>query len=382
MMPTKIEWADETWNPFVGCERVSEGCDGCYAITTVGRNMAPQHKGLTIRTPSGLDWNGKVHVAEQHGGGKDTALDAPTRWRKPRRIFVNSLSDLFYGEALAQTVTEPAGVFSLAAAVIAEMIANPRHTFLVLSKRPQAMATALNSRELVGEVNQLLFIRGVDPLRSSTGDNPLAKPGDVVDVVWPPHIIWVTSIELNKYAFRANHLRRIQGTTGISAEPLLGPLPDLDLTDIDWLVVGGESGRQARPMHPQWVRDLRDACSEPCPECEAYPGDPADENRPPCPFCAGAGGDRIGPAFFFKQWGEYRPMRLDEVPTIRGGGEVRLVSVDERRPMGGWHLSHQIRSMIENPHYGWQMPVVKVGKKKAGRDLDGRTWDELPEAAA
>ena len=115
---------------------------------------------------------------------------------------------------------------------------------------------------------------------------------------------------------------------------------------IDWIIVGGESGPGARPMHPEWARSLRD-------QCEA-----------------------AGVPFLFKQWGEWRPMETHEVP-LRGGG-FHLVSVDDRRTTAGYHLPHQIESMTTDPVYAWQCPVVKVGKKAAGRLLDGRTWDGVP----
>lgn len=252
---SKIEWTDATWNPAVGCEACSPGCDNCYAATVASRQMQPAHQGLTI----GRKWTGEVRLLPER-------LTEPLRWRKPRRVFVGSMTDLFHPDVPYRFVRE---VFNV-------MRSCPQHTFQVLTKRPQRMREFALERKL-----------GFDPEH-------------------PPANVWLgTSIESNTYAWRAEHLRLTPAAVRfISAEPLLGPFDQLYLAKIDWLIVGGESGQGARPMHPDWVRDLRDRCE----------GTPT--------------------AFFFKQWGAH----------------------DE---------------------FG-----CRVGKGKAGRTLDGRTWDEFPEVAS
>jgi len=297
---TNIEWTDETWNPIVGCSKVSPGCDNCYAVGTVHRGLAEQHRGLTVRAEGATDWTGEVRVVE-------SMMDRPLRWTKPRRIFVNSLSDLFHPDVSDETIARIFAVMALA----------PQHTFQVLTKRPQRMADMLSTR---------LFWKVV---ASHCADDQTAS------LSWPyrtaianhqglPNVWLGVSIESDRYAFRADHLRRTPAAVRwISAEPLLGPLPSLDLTGIDWLVVGGESGPKARPMHPQWVRDLRDECTDICcPECgETWPYDDAEI---PCSHCRGSGAEdptaflfKQGGSVLAKEWGctDSKGGKLDEIPA-------------------------------------------------------------------
>ncbi|MBI3748041.1 MAG: phage Gp37/Gp68 family protein [Chloroflexi bacterium] len=218
-----IEWTDATWNPVTGCSKVSPGCANCYAETLslrFGWSTKPW-------TPANAAENVVLHPER---------LLLPTRWRQPRRVFVNSMSDLFH-----ELVPDPyiRQVFE----VMAEC---SRHEFQVLSKRPERMH----------EVHRLWTDRhGILPN------------------------VWLgTSIENDRWVGRADDLRATPAAVRfISAEPLLGPLPSLDLSGIDWLIVGGESGIGHRPMKAQWVRDLRDRALD------------------------------TGVAFFFKQWGGRTP---------------------------------------------------------------------------
>lgn len=218
-----IEWTDETWNPTVGCSRTSPGCDNCYAIGVAHRAMQPAHEGLTIkRKGEPTDWTGEVRLLPDR-------LDVPLRWRKPRRVFVDSMSDLFHPEVPYRFIRE---VFNTMRCCNGMVTANgkrmPSHTFQVLTKRPQRMAELAGNRSL-----------GFNPDR-------------------PPPNVWLgTSIESDRYTFRADHLRATPAAVRfVSAEPLLGPLPSLDLTGIDWLIIGGESGPGARTLDLGWVRDL------------------------------------------------------------------------------------------------------------------------------
>lgn len=254
MSETSIEWTDATWNPVTGCDRVSPGCDHCYALDLAARLKAmgqPRYQKDGKPPTSGPGFGVTLH---------EDKLNDPLRWRKPRMVFVNSMSDLFHPKVPIDFIAE---VFHV-------MFAAPQHTFQVLTKRPKRMAT------VVEEIYE-----------DEGGLSPVA-----------PNIWLGVSIESRAYVERAEWLRRTPAAVRfVSAEPLLGPLAlDLDLTDVDWLIVGGESGPNRRPPEYRWVRDL----------CDVAP--------------------HYGTAFFFKQWGGRTP-------------------------------------------------------KAGGRELDGRTWDEMPVAA-
>ena len=236
---TTIEWTDETWNPTTGCDRISPGCDNCYALTLAkrlkGMGSAKYQADGDPRT-SGPGFKLTVHP--------DT-LDAPLRWRKPRKVFVNSMSDLFHVDVPAEFIAQ----------VFAVMALTPQHTYQVLTKRPQRMAALLGLPGFPSIVQ--------DEMDDLCDEQGLPNPRDRRHP-WPLPNVWLgTSIENDTYSWRANHLRATPAAVRfISAEPLLGPLPSLDLTGIDWLIVGGESGPGARPMHPEWVQVLRDDCAE------------------------------------------------------------------------------------------------------------------------
>jgi protein gp37 len=301
-----IEWTDVTWNPTVGCSRVSPGCDGCYAIGVAHRAMQPAHEGLTIRRPGERpDWTGEVRCLPDR-------LDVPLRWRKPRRVFVDSMSDLFHPDVPDLFVAEVWGVMENA----------PRHTYQILTKRPQRMATLLNDPDFWEQV---------------TGRPEI----DPIPCIWLG-----TSIESDRYAFRADYLRATPAAVRfLSLEPLLGPLPSVDLTGIDWVIVGGESGPGARPMQPDWVRDIRDRCVD------------------------------VGVPFFFKQWGAMVPYEPDPQPPFWVSQHGDLID--------GHHLPAELSEGDRVDE--WWAPDLEhdaifrwVGKKAAGRELDGRTWDEMP----
>lgn len=278
---TTIEWTDRTWNPTVGCSKASPGCDNCYAIGVAHRAMQPAHAGLTVRSERGTDWTGEVRCIPDR-------LNEPLRWRKPSMVFVNSMSDLFHPDI-------PLDFLGDVWLAMHNAHTKRGHTFQVLTKRPQRMARALGPD-------------GID-WYAVEGPVPNPEPG-----------IWLgTSIESDRYAFRADHLRNTPAAVRfLSLEPLLGPLPSLNLDGIGWVIVGGESGPGARPMHPDWVRDIRDRCVD------------------------------AGVPFFFKQWGAWGPDQAEAI--LASGGDTTGL-----RPMG---------------------------KKATGRLLDGRTWDEMPGVPA
>lgn len=240
-----IEWTESTWNPTTGCDRISAGCDNCYALTLAKRlkamGSAKYRRDGDPRT-SGPGFGVALHP---------DALDVPRRWREPRTVFVNSMSDLFHARVPLDYVQR----------VFAVMRETPRHTYQVLTKRSSRLA------RLAPELD------------------------------WPPNVWIGVSVEDESQRARIDHLRVVPAAVRfISAEPLLGPLTDLGLTGIDWLIVGGESGRGCRPIDPEWVAELRDHC--------------VDSDT----------------AFFFKQWGGRTPKaggRLldgrtwEEMPTPR-----------------------------------------------------------------
>jgi protein gp37 len=228
---TTIEWTDETWNPVVGCAHVSPGCDGCYAARDAyGRLSAhPIYAGLAHRRfPDELPrFTGEIRLLPER-------LDQPLRWRRPRMVFVNSMSDLFHPSVPDEFIDR----------VFFAMGAAERHTFQVLTKRPHRMPG------LIDEYMQGRLVH----------DHGLPR----AHREWPLSNVWLgTSIESDRYHFRANALRATPAAIRfLSVEPMLGPVPLIDLNGIDWVIVGCESGPRARPMDLDWARDLRDWCSD------------------------------------------------------------------------------------------------------------------------
>lgn len=205
MKGTKIRWASNSWNPMVGCTKVSAGCDRCYAET-----IAEKFRGSAF--PNGFEPT-----------FKPAKLDEPRKW-DPSRIFVNSMSDVHHPSFTSDQIDE----------VYDRMAAWDQHDYLLLTKRPQRMWSYIRG---------WLERRGLDEV--------------------PPQIWLGTTIELDEFVWRADYLRRIPALVRfLSCEPLLGPLPSLDLTGIGWVITGGESGQGYRGMDHAWPRDLRDRCAE------------------------------------------------------------------------------------------------------------------------
>ena len=223
---SSIEWTETTWNPTTGCDKVSAGCDNCYALTLAKRLKAMgSAKYQTDGDPrtSGPGFGVVTHAA---------SLSEPFRWRDPRLVFVNSMSDLFHAKIPVEFIQR---VFEV-------MAATPRHTYQILTKRP------LRLRRLADKLP------------------------------WPENVWIGTSVENQDTAGRIDDLVQVPAAVRfLSCEPLIGPLPNLGLERIGWVIVGGESGAHARPVEEQWVADIRDQCSQ------------ADV------------------PFFFKQWGGRTP---------------------------------------------------------------------------
>lgn len=325
---TKIEWADATWNPITGCSKVSEGCDHCYA-ETIARRFAG-----TSAYPHGFE----VTLRPER-------LDQPLRWQRPRRIFVNSMSDLFHRDVPDEYI----------ARVFAVMARAPQHTFQVLTKRPGRMRSLLAHEAFADWVGS--FVR-------------VGYSGRWASNRWPLQNVWLgTSVENQKWA--DVRIPQLLGTPAavrfLSCEPLLGPLnlrtgryampPDgeilgTSLNGIDWVIVGGESGPGARPMHPDWARSLRDQCAA------------------------------AGVPFLFKQWGEWQDGSAG--PGQRG--EDHVVVEDGRhepwsghtRPDGGPATDLARARLVHEPGTRNAVVMSRVGKRAAGRELDGHTWDQYP----
>ena len=345
---TQIEWTDATWNPVRGCSRVSEGCRNCYAERQAIR-MAGEGKpyeGLVTSTPNGPRWTGEVRLVPE-------LLDQPIRWQRPRRIFVNSMSDLFH----------PSVPFKFIAAVFGVMAKAPHHTFQVLTKRPERAVeffSWLGSLEAgAGEGHWHI---GPDLVCMSYAAPHCAAASDP-EPPWPLPNVWLgTSIEDQKTADeRIPHLLKCPAAVRwVSAEPLIGAV-DLTrvssaglgwgcrtfdplnmrksdgeaLDGLDWIVVGGESGPGARPMHSIWARCLRDQCME------------------------------AGVPFLFKQWGRFLP---DEQGPLLSG---KCEGMDSN----GAPSSDLHSTIPEGPNHLWFYPL---GKKHTGRELDGRAWTQYP----
>jgi protein gp37 len=335
---TRIEWTDATWNPVTGCTKVSPGCKHCYAERTWAR--------LSARATIDPELSRNRYTGRPFTDVRchPDLLAVPWNWSVPRRIFVNSMSDLFH----------PDVPFEFIAAVFWIMSVTTRHTYQVLTKRPDRMLAffdwalddpyAIFQDEKIGEVaDEIPEIRalGWTPWREGErhGGYDNCGPG------WPFANVWLgVSIEDQATADERipQLLRAPAAVRWISAEPLLGPVDlrpyldwsfgegDMSRPDLDWVVVGGESGPKARPSHPGWVRSLRDQC--------------AATSTP----------------FLFKQWGEWAPLEGSgaEAPT-----PIVFWREDQWRP---GFTSERTAHM------------VRIGKKTAGRVLDGELHDEYP----
>lgn len=255
MAETQIEWTDATWNPVAGCSLASAGCKNCYAMHMAKRLESmgvEKYKGLTQKHGKNVTWNGVIREDQ-------TALSMPYKWRKPRKIFVNSMSDLFHEGVSDEFILQ----------VWKVMEETPHHNYQILTKRPERMAQVL-----VNNIGKIL-----------------------------PNVWLGTSVEDGQSTNRIAELRKTPATIRfISFEPLIGSVGNIDLSNIHWAIVGGESGNNARIIKEQWIDEIHIQC--------------AAQNT----------------AFFFKQWGAwgkdnqkrskkangriYRGQTWDEMPAV------------------------------------------------------------------
>lgn len=347
---TKIEWTEKTWNPIVGCSVVSPGCTNCYAMKMAARLEAmavshnanhtdPHHDsplghyiGLTQRSKAGPVWTGKIALAPEK-----TLLE-PLRRKKPTTYFVNSMSDLFHEDVPDAWIDQ----------VFAVMALTPQHTYQVLTKRSARMRAYCSSASTCVRVLDRMFcVAAALAFLAASSGHPRpweARPDRVPfmsdpDEHWPLPNVWLgISAEDQKRADERipDLLATPAAVRFVSAEPLLGPIDFRAIGPIgnqitalegrresgawqtvglDWIIVGGESGRGARPMHPDWARNIRDQCVT------------------------------AGVPYFFKQWGEFAPASV---------------------AYPGDHNTEDANLMCQ------------IGKARAGRLLDDREWNEMP----
>lgn len=254
MGTSSIEWTEATWNPITGCDRISPGCDNCYALTLAKRLKAmgsAKYQNDGDPRTSGPGFGVTVH---------HDVLAEPLRWRKPRTVFVNSMSDVAHAR-----VGRDALVTMFAAMALAS-----RHTFQVLTKRPHRLARLLTDECGcgAGHAPGVHFRSEMAwAVSKANPDRVAGAPADAEHRVyhetpWPLPNVWIgTSIESDDYCRRADELRQVPAAVRfLSCEPLLGPLPSLDLTGLDWVIVGGESGPNSRPCNVGWIREIVAQC--------------------------------------------------------------------------------------------------------------------------
>ena len=359
---TAIEWTDATWNPIAGCSLVSPGCTNCYAMKMAARiermGGVPHYAGLTQPSKAGPVWTGKVARAPDH------ILTQPLRWKKPRRIFVNSMADLFHDDVPDAWIDQVFAVMALA----------PQHTFQVLTKRAKRMRDYVNRNQRNG--------CGMD--RMLGGEmlghyNAALRAGVAIPALaLPLPNVWL-GVSVEDQARADERIPDLLATPAavrfLSCEPLLGPVDigavvrralldgairnDGKTTPLGWCITGGESGPGARPAHPDWFRSLRDQCAA------------------------------AGVPFFFKQWGEWRPAYDSEVPERFGEpcrdfrcmcsngfvGELAIESAFLHKPVR-WPQCFPAGADADASCNS--VNLRRVGKMAAGALLDGREHREFP----
>lgn len=362
-MSTTIEWTQrpgtkgETWNPTTGCNKLSAGCKHCYAEV--------MHKRLQAM--------GQAKYQQDFSAGVVTHADTlsiPLKWKQPRTVFVNSMSDLFHADV----------PFAFIDQVFAVMALCPQHTFIILTKRPERMAEYMNTGNARYDQRHTVVQTAVDD--SESWNNSPIPEDDHAPLIrdWPLPNVWLgTSVEDQATAdARILHLLKCPAAVRfLSCEPLLGPvdlkvaplhqwpngeywLPNKDEADdwkyhmhrmggIHWVIAGGESGPKARPMHPDWARSLRDQCKV------------------------------AGVPFFFKQWGEWVGGQFDrrKAKMICQEGTV-LNQMNGGRIFWCNPGAPKMHLWDEADHY-WTNASAKVGKARAGRLLDGVEHNEFPK---
>ena len=323
-LTTKIEWVDETWNPIVGCTKISPGCNGCYAARMAHRlgqtSKTPQYKGTTKGKG---EWSGKIRFVEH-------LIEKPRSWNKPKRVFVCSMGDIFHENTSEEWIE----------VLWNKMLEFSQHTYMILTKRPGRMQDFISKRK---DRNGL--------------------PLDLLDPVsGQPKNIWLGVTAENQA--KANERIPILLNTPAakrfaSVEPMLGRLDlaaDRFINGLDWVLCGGETGPKARPMHPKWVHLLRNQCKD------------------------------AGVPFFFKQWGEFYTKAIDS--TTGGRIFTMYENKADRKNIHDWSggsIAVDMEGRIfrqEDALINAVFPVAvmhKMKRKEAGHLIDGREFREIPE---
>lgn len=364
---THIEWTDATWQIVTGCSVVSPGCTNCYAMRLAGtrRRDHPSRAGLTIASKAGPVWNGQVRYNRQW-------LHQPAQWTRPRRIFVAAHGDLFHEGVADEDLHEIFAVFA----------SNPQHTFQVLTKRPERARDYLSHPDRLEDIYAHWYTVSGKPAEAQA---------------WPLPNVWL-GVSVEDQARADQRIPILLDTPAavrwISAEPLLGPVSLIDLgrkmdlgkevaldaaageyrvgkpllsdgehrtlwgAELDWVVIGGESGPGARPMHPDWARALRS-------QCEA-----------------------AGVPFLFKQWGDWGPVDHLDTDALDGRlyhpAPARHPDATRRERVPGVVL-HRSGQQFTRPTFeayaagSGAMLMFQIGKKTTGRLLDDRLHDGYPQ---
>lgn len=367
-MTTDIEWTDDTWNPIVGCTVVSPGCTNCYAMRKAWRlgsmKATAHYHGLTRKVNGRIVWTGAMRLAPE------PLFMKPFRWKKPKRIFVNSMGDLFH-DAIPDALIDR---------VMAVVALNPQHTFQILTKRPDRMAGYCSAPETPDRIYDIVCDMTLElALRVALIADPAherhAPPAPRVYLGrWPLPNVWL-GVSAEDQTRAEQRIPLLLATPAakrfVSAEPLLGRIDFRDWlgteaatsgeasatarpegprasaseqprrSSLDWTIAGGESGPGARPPHPDWFRSIREQCAE------------------------------TGIPFFFKQFGSWAPLAAapDDAATWPSSDHCRAIDgsggavTGPPWPQGAWHLQ-------------------RVGKKNAGHLLDGREHHAFPDAPA
>ncbi|MBN9078562.1 MAG: hypothetical protein BGN87_00355 [Rhizobiales bacterium 65-79] len=369
--PSNIEWCTDSWNPIVGCSILSPGCTNCYAMKMAARvekmGTAPHYAGTTKPSKAGPVWTGKLALAPEH------ILTQPLRWKKPRAIFVNSMGDLFHEDVPDEWIDR----------VFAIMALCPQHTFQVLTKRSARMREYMNGIQskvpFLGRMPlERIHLEAAGHMEGDGGLMDILKEhGNIYSlycsVPWPLPNVWL-GVSAERQAEAEERIPDLLATPAairfVSAEPLLGPIDfetlctGWDFVDalkglryhdapepyvgaskacphLDQIIVGGESGTGARPMHPDWARLIRDQCA------------------------------RAVVPFFFKQWGSHQVVYDRDVddPDWRKCAVIR-----RRYPAGRW-LNLAGGHGFHGERVVYAVPVIK---HRAGRLLDGVEHNGVP----
>lgn len=303
LTPTNIDWTDFVWNPMSGCTKLSEGCENCYAA-----DMAKRLQRIQETTGKDLGYSDGFAVTLH-----PERLGAPLNHKKGAKVFVNSMGDLFHEDVPFYFIDEMFAIMAL----------TPQHTYQILTKRPERMKDYFkpeyNGYKMTAYASRKIKVEGIN--RSSTKEIGEAYTLFESENILPLSNVWLgVTIESPKHKDRADDLRNTPAAKHfLSLEPLIEDLGELNLDGIDWVIVGGETGANARPMHPDWVASIK-------AQCEA-----------------------AGVPLFFKQWGEYITLPVGKLVT---GCTYK--------------------------YFGDGRQAVKIGTKNTGHLIDGKEYREYP----